>query len=157
MSNYEKKPFPWRCSNCQRQTVYGATVDYTGTMHHDMQEYTVKVDGLKTPKCTNCGQVLLDAEALEFLDAVFVRQLNLLTPDQIQEHRLKANLTQQGLAAALGVHEATVERLERGGQLQSRSLDNLLRLFFGLSQVREILTTQQIGTLPARELADKGA
>jgi len=127
--------------------MYGAVVDYATTMHHDLHEYKVKIDGLKTPKCVNCGQVMLDAEAMDILHAAFIRQINLLTPEQIREHRLKANMTQQELAAALGVSEATVDRWERGGQIQTRSLDNLLRLFFGLPQVREILTTQQISTL----------
>jgi hypothetical protein len=40
-----------------------------------------------------------------------------------------------------------VEALEQGGQIQTRSLDNLLRLFVGLAQVREILATQHISTL----------
>jgi len=127
--------------------VYGATVDYATTMHHDGHAYTVKVDGLKTPSCVKCGQMMLDAEALAFLDDVFIRQINLLTPEQIHDQRMRANLTQQALADALGVHEETVARWEDGGQIQSRSLDNLLRLFFGLPQVREILIAQKIGTL----------
>jgi DNA-binding XRE family transcriptional regulator len=117
-------------------------------MYHDGHEHVVKVDGLKTPRCANCGQVMLDAEALEFLDDVFIRQLNLLTPERIQEYRTKANLTQQELADAVGVSESEIQQLERGEQIQTRTVDNLLRLFFGLSQVREILTTHQIGTLP---------
>jgi putative zinc finger/helix-turn-helix YgiT family protein len=148
MKKYDKKPFPWRCSNCGEQAVYGATVDYAATMHHDGREYVVKVDGLKTPKCGQCGQVMLDIEALEFLDDVFISQLNLLTPERIQEHRTKAKLTQQELADALGVGEAEIQQIERGEQIQTRSMDNLLRLFFGLAQVREILTTHQIGNLP---------
>ncbi|HZZ79487.1 MAG TPA: helix-turn-helix domain-containing protein [Gemmataceae bacterium] len=67
---------------------------------------------------------------------------------QIQGARVKANLTQAQLAAALEITEAAVERPERGGQIQTRSLDKLMRLFFCLPQVREILTTQQISSLP---------
>ena len=55
MKNYEKKPFPWTCGTCRQKTVYGTAVDYVGTEYHDRCEYTVKIDGLKTPKCTNCG------------------------------------------------------------------------------------------------------
>lgn len=145
--NSGKKPFPWHCSNCRKQAVYGAVVDCVRQMHHDGHEYTVKFDALKTPKCSNCGQVMLDAEALEVLETAFRRQLNLLSPEQIQTHRVKAGLSPEALAGALGVSEAAIARLENGGQLQSRSLDNLMRLFFGLAQVREILTTQKITTL----------
>jgi len=149
-NNHDKKPFPWRCPNCRARAVVEATVDYVTQMHHDEREYTVKVAALKTPKCDNCGQVKLDAEALEAITLAFVRQINLLTPEQIRAHRLKTSLTQQELATALGISEAMVARWESGGQIQARSLDNLLRLFFGLAQVREILTTRQIGTLPGR-------
>ena len=127
--------------------MYSGVVDYVGTEYHDGHEYVVKIDGLKTPKCRNCGQFMLDIEALELLTAALYRKANLLTPEQIRQHRLKANMTQHELASALGVADPVVERWERAGQIQSRSLDNLLRLFFGLPQVREILTTQQISTL----------
>ena len=149
MKSYNKKPFPWRGSNCGEQAIYGAVVDYSTTMHYERQAYTVKVDGLKTPKCAKCGRVAPGSEAMEILDDVFLRQLNLLSPEQVQQHRLNANLTQQELAAALGVEEFIVKNLESGLQMQSRIMDNLMRLFFGLAQVREILTTQRIGSLPS--------
>jgi DNA-binding transcriptional regulator YiaG len=153
MAKYQKKPFPWNCSNCRQQAVYGAVVDYVGTEYHDGHAYSVKIDGLKTPKCVNCGQTMLDIEALDVITAAFIRQINLLPPEQIQEHRLKAKLTQHELAAAIGVADFVVEQLEQGYRIQSRSLDNLLRLFFGLPQVREILTTQQISTLAQEPVA----
>jgi hypothetical protein len=43
---HEQKPFPWNCSNCRKQAVYGAVVDYATTMHHDGHEYSVQVKGL---------------------------------------------------------------------------------------------------------------
>src|ERR1022692_3532120 len=138
--NEGRKPYPWRCSKCREQAVYGATADYTTKMHHDGREYTVTIDGLKTPKCANCGRVKLDSQALEALDAALRSQANLLTPEQIHDHRLQSGLTEAQLAAALGVADATVTAWEAGDQFQTRSLDKLLRLFFGLSQVREILT-----------------
>ena len=35
MNKYDKKPFPWRCSNCRERAVYGTTVDYLRQMEHD--------------------------------------------------------------------------------------------------------------------------
>jgi DNA-binding XRE family transcriptional regulator len=147
MKKYEKNPFPWRCSNCREQAVFEAVVDYATQMYHDGHEYTVKVDALKTPRCVKCGQVAPDAEALEFLDGIFVRQLGLLTPEQIRAGRCQSTLTQGELASALGISEAAVVRLEDGGYIQPRSLDNLMRLFFGVPQVRELLTTHQLSSL----------
>jgi DNA-binding transcriptional regulator YiaG len=141
MKKYEKKPFPWRCGRCGEQAVYGAIVDYTTTEYHGALPHTVTIAGLKTPKCAKCGQVAPDLEARDAITAAFMRQINLLMPAQIREHRLKANLTEHELAAALGVADDVVAKMENGDMIQSRTLDNLMRLFFGLAQVREILTT----------------
>lgn len=151
MKKYDKKPFPWRCSKCREQAVHGTVVDYVTTEYHDGHAYTVKVDGLKTPRCVKCGQIAPDSEAMDLINDVFIRQINLLTPEQVQEHRTKAKVTQQELAMAIGVEDYVIERIESGGFLQPRTVDNLMRLFFGLAEVRNILTTQQISTLPAVE------
>lgn len=74
-SEFPKKPFPWRCSNCREQAVYEAVVDYVGTRYYDGVECTVKVPGLKTPKCVKCGQVAPDAEALVDIERAFDAEL----------------------------------------------------------------------------------
>jgi hypothetical protein len=135
MRNYDKKPFPWRCSRCGEQAVYEAVVDYVTTEYHGVMPYTVKIDGLKAPKCTKCGQVAPDLEARDVITAAFIRMINLLTPEQIQEHRLKANLTQHELAVALAVEDYVVEQLELGDHIQSRSLDNQMRQLFAAQEV----------------------
>lgn len=88
-----------------------------------------------------------DAEAMRFLDEVFIRQIKLLAPEQIRDCRVQAELTQQELAEALGVPEATVMSWEDGVQMQTRSLDNLLRVFFGMPHLRQVLITQQVDAL----------
>jgi putative zinc finger/helix-turn-helix YgiT family protein len=149
MNNTEaKKPFPWRCTNCKQKTVSEATVDYTAEMEHDGHAYTISAERLKTPKCTHCGQVMLDAEALAVLDAALRTKARLLTPQQVRQYREAAALSEEELAQALGVASATVARWESGVQIQPRALDNLLRLFFGIQQVRQILITERISTLP---------
>jgi hypothetical protein len=70
-SNSSKKPFPWRCSNCREQSVREAIVDYVATRVYDGVECTVKVQGLRTPKCEKCGQVAPDSEALEEIERAF--------------------------------------------------------------------------------------
>jgi hypothetical protein len=74
-SEFPKKPFPWRCSNCQEQAVYEAVVDYVGTRFCDSGEISVKVLGLKTPKCAHCGQVKPDTEALVEIERAFDAEL----------------------------------------------------------------------------------
>jgi putative zinc finger/helix-turn-helix YgiT family protein len=142
-----KKPFPWRCTNCREKAVREAIIDYIATMEYDGRTYSVEMKKFRVPRCDNCGQVSPDAEALGAITDAFLRQEELLTPAEIRGYREKLNFTQRELAARLGVAEATVSRWENGVQIQQRSLDNLLRLFFGLPQVREILIANQIATL----------
>jgi putative zinc finger/helix-turn-helix YgiT family protein len=142
-----KKPFPWKCVNCREKAVYEEIVTHEVDVEHDGRTYHVKIDGLKTPKCSKCGEVQPDSEANETITLAFIAQAKLLTPKVIRASREGNGLTQKQLALALGVAEATVCRWETGAQIQQRSLDNLLRLFFGIPFVRHILMTQQISTL----------
>jgi len=52
-------------------------------------------------------------------------------------------MQQKSLAAALGIAEATLSRWLNGGLIQSRAMDNLLRVYFGIPAVREVLTGAQ--------------
>ena len=58
-----------------------------------------------------------------------------------REQRKALSLTQEQLAVRLGVAQETLSRWETGAQIQQRSLDNLLRLFFLLPTVRNTLTS----------------
>jgi putative zinc finger/helix-turn-helix YgiT family protein len=106
--------------------------------------YHIKIDRLKTPKCKRCGQVAPDSEANEQITRAFLKNAKLLTPEQIQSNREALGLTQEDLASALGVADAAVARWEDGIQIQTRSLDNMLRLFFGLPAARELLTKRKL-------------
>ncbi len=109
--------------------------------------YHVKVEGLKTPKCKKCGLVSPDSEANEQITRAFLRLAKLLTPTQIRINREALDLTQEQLASALGIAEATVSRWENGVQIQQRSLDNLLRLFFGVPKARSLLIKGKLNTI----------
>ena len=58
---------------------------------------------------------------------------------QIKEGRKALGLLQQELAERLGVAEATISRWETGTLIQSRAMDNLLRAYFALPQLRAAL------------------
>ena len=142
-----KKPFPWTCSKCRQKALVPAIVDYSVDVGHDGRRYHVKVDGLNTPKCKNCGLVSPDREAHEQVTLAFLHQAGLLTPEQIRANREALKLTQVQFAAALGIAEATVSRWENGVQIQQRSLDNLLRLFFGVPKARSLLIQGTLGEI----------
>ncbi len=48
-------------------------------------------------------------------------------------------MSQQELAEQLGVAKETICRWETGAMIQSRAMDNLLRLFFESEEVRRLL------------------
>lgn len=142
-----KKPFPWKCTQCREKAVRETIVSHEVDIDHDGRTIHVKIAGLKTPKCDNCGLVQPDSEACEAITLAFLAQAHLLTPAQIREYRVKLSLTQKQLATYLGIAEATVSRWENGAQIQQRSLDNLMRLFFGMPQVRAILINEEISKM----------
>jgi putative zinc finger/helix-turn-helix YgiT family protein len=111
-------------------------------LEHDGRTYSVSVRDLEAPRCEKCGEIVLDGAANRQISSAFREQLGLLTPEQIRGNREALGLTQRQLANLLSIAEATLSRWETGGQIQQRSLDKLLRLFFGLPEVRLALSDE---------------
>lgn len=140
-------PFPWKCGQCRQRTVHPATVPYTVEAEHDGRSYTLAMPDLKTPRCQNCGELVLDSAANRQISEALRQQLGLLSPEQIRTNREALGLTQRHLAGRLGIAEATLSRWETGGQIQQRALDRLLRLYFAFDAVRAALAEDQVADL----------
>jgi DNA-binding transcriptional regulator YiaG len=95
---------------------------------------------LVVPQCAACGELVFTDQVEQQVDRVFRAQLHLLTAEQIRTNRLALDLSRQELAARLGVEEDLLRRWEDDLLIPSRAHDNLLRLYFGLPQVRSVLT-----------------
>ncbi|MCI0682893.1 MAG: helix-turn-helix domain-containing protein [Gemmataceae bacterium] len=119
-----------RCAKCRERTVVLAPVSYTTKMHHDGREYTVTIPDLVVPRCAKCKRFTLDHDASSCIDAAFRKHIDLLSPEEIRSQREALGLTQEELAEKLRIAAATLSRWETGTQIQQRSLDLLLRLFF---------------------------
>ena len=63
----------------------------------------------------------------------------LLVPDQIKEGIKAVDLNQQEVAKRLGVAPETISRWVNGVLIQSRAMDNLLRVYFAFPQVQVAL------------------
>lgn len=133
------RPFPWKCGRCRQREIYPNEGEYSTEIVHDGRSYNVTLPSLRTFRCRNCGDVVLDEEASEQITQAFRQQAGLMTPEEIRQHREALGLTQQELAERLSVAEATLSRWEKGWQIQQRSLDKLLRLFFALPEARQFL------------------
>ncbi len=142
------RPYPWRCVECKADEVYPQVTDYTTTVKHDGRSYTIQIPDLAIPTCRNCGDQTFTIAGDDRVFAALRVQLGLLTPQEMQERRGQLDLTQQELAEQLGVAKETISRWETAALIQSRAMDNLLRLFFESEEVRRLL--RQRFAAPAR-------
>jgi putative zinc finger/helix-turn-helix YgiT family protein len=133
------RPYPWRCVECKADEVYPQATDYTITVKHDGRPYSIHIPDLAIPTCRNCGDQLFTAESDDRIIAALRAQIGLLTPQEILAQRGELELTQQEMAEQIGVAKETISRWESGGMIQSRAMDNLMRLFFGSEEVRRML------------------
>jgi putative zinc finger/helix-turn-helix YgiT family protein len=145
--------FSRKCSKCRERAVALTDVPYSIQIDHDGRKYLVEIPALSVPKCGNCGTIVLDEAANRAIDGAFRKQAGLLSPDEIRLKRQALGLKQQELADALGIAVSTLSRWETGGQIQQRSLDKLLRLYFSSSESRHFLAGPQAS---AEALLDKG-
>jgi hypothetical protein len=94
---------------------------------------------LEIPACSNCGEKVFTEIVDDQINAALRSQLQLLTPEQIREGIDRLALPQSEVATRLGVSEDLLWRWVNGFAIQSRAMDNYLRVFFQFPQVREML------------------
>lgn len=136
----ETLPFPWPCGKCRQQTVVRETLPYSTEVQYDGRTYTVDVPRFEVPRCTNCGAMVLDDHANDQITDALRQQVGLLAPQQIRSNRESLGLKQRDFANLLAVGESTVSRWETGSQIQQKSLDKLMRLYFAMPDVRHALS-----------------
>lgn len=136
-----EREFSKKCGNpqCRARAVVLTTIPYSITVDHDGRKHDVAIPDFVVPRCAKCGAVVLDEEANRQISAAFRQQAGLLSPEQIRDARQSLGLQQQQLADMLGIAVSTLSRWETGAQIQQRSLDKFLRLFFDMKEVRREL------------------
>ena len=138
--NRKEKAFPWQCPKCLKRTVVPDRTDFSIEVRYEGRLHTIPLKGLAVAVCSSCNERVFTSEADEAIRTAMREQLHLLTPEQIQAAIRKLGLKQKELAARLGVADETVSRWISGSMLQTRAMDNLLRAYFALPQVRAALT-----------------
>ena len=119
--------------------VRPVVMPYPAKVKHDGIEYTIDIPALEIPRCQNCGELLFSNHVDEQIRDALRDRLRLLTPAQIRAGRKALALHQSQLAVRLGVASETISRWENGALIQSRSMDNLLRVYFAIPEVRNVL------------------
>jgi len=114
-------------------------MDYTAKVKHDGIVYELQLPSLEIPRCQTCGETYTTTAVDEQVSDALRTRLHLLTPVQIRKGIERLGLNQKELAERLGVAAETISRWVNGALIQSRAMDNLLRLFFALPEVRQVL------------------
>jgi len=135
----KQKPYPWTCGVCRKKDVWPTDEPYDTEFEHDGRVYRIHFDALEVHRCRSCGNLMLDDAATRAITVKFREQANLLMPEEIRRNRVRLGLTQLELAERLEVGPATISRWETGAQIQQRAMDKLLRLYFGIPEVRRTL------------------
>jgi putative zinc finger/helix-turn-helix YgiT family protein len=131
-----EKPFPRRCPECGKAEVRPATIAYDAEVKHDGRLYRFHIARLPVNKCGTCGEVLFGAATDDRLSRGLREHLALLSPEQIRDGLTALGLQQKEFAEQIGVAAETISRWLSGTHIQSRAMDNLMRLFFAFDNVR---------------------
>lgn len=116
-----------------------AQITYEAEIRHDGRLYKFAVPKLEIPICGACGEKVFSEQVDDQLNAALRLHLRLLAPVEMRSALERIGMTQRDAADRLGVAEATLSRWLTGAQIQSRAMDNLLRVFFAFPQVRKAL------------------
>ena len=131
-----ERPFPWRCRHCGKCEVTLAKTDYAAEVRHDGRLHKFTIADLEIPVCGACGERVFTEKVDGQVNEALRAHLDLLTPAQIRDAIKRVGMSQKDLANCLGIAEATLSRWVNEVQIQSRSMDNLLRVFFAFPEVR---------------------
>lgn len=116
-----------------------ATIQYEAEVSHDGRLHTFTIPNLELPVCQACGERVFTEKVDAQVNDALRAHMKLLTPDQLRDGIKRVGLSQKDFASRLGVAEATLSRWLNETQIQSRAMDNLLRAFLAIPQVRAAL------------------
>src|SRR5258708_30116776 len=128
-----------KCPTCREGTRKLVTADHTSEMEHDGRAYPISVRGIEMFICDRCGAKLLTDAARDRLEHELRRQAGLLQPAEIEAKRKALKLSQKDFAHFLGVASATVSRWETGAQIQQRVMNDFMKAFFEVPELRRYL------------------
>jgi putative zinc finger/helix-turn-helix YgiT family protein len=137
-------PFPWRCRHCGRVEVAPVRVDYPMEVNYDGRRVSFVASGIEIPVCRNCGEKLITGDVNRQINQAMHTHLRLLTPSEIRAGIEKLGLSQKEVAERLGIAEATLSRWLNDLVIQSRAMDNLLRVFLQVPEARTVLSLPAI-------------
>ena len=134
-----ERPFPWHCRHCGKDQVFLTTLPYEAEVRHDGRDHAFQIPNLELPVCRACGTKVFTEKVDEQINAALRAHLHLLTPAEMRAALKHLHMTQKEAAQRLGIAEETLSRWLNEAQIQSRAMDNLLRVFIAFPEVRAAL------------------
>jgi DNA-binding transcriptional regulator YiaG len=120
-----------------------ATIPYDAEVKHDGRLHKFHIPSLHINKCAACDEITFGNVTDDEISQALREHLNLLSPRQIRDGLVMLGLKQKEFGAQIGVAAETISRWLSGTHIQSRAMDNLMRLFFEFDSVRSKLTAAQ--------------
>ncbi len=114
-------------------------IDYPAKVNYDGRLVSFVAKDIEIPICQNCGDKRFTLEVDDQINVALCAHLGLLTPEQIRAEIERLGLSQKQVAERLGIAEATLSRWVSKQVIQSRAMDNYLRVFFQFPEVRTAL------------------
>jgi putative zinc finger/helix-turn-helix YgiT family protein len=139
------KPFPHLCPECGATAVYPEQTTHRASFKYEGHLHEFEVPNITLNKCRDCGGVILPSTALEQIAEAFRVHAKLLTAAKIRGELRRLKLSQKEFGELLGVAPETVSRWLSSVQIQTHSLDKLMRLFFESADVRKYLADMKAG------------
>lgn len=146
------RPFPWTCRECGKKAVEMSKVQYDAEVRHDGRVHSFTVPDLELPVCTSCGAKVFTGEVDRQINLALRSHIGLLTPEQIREAIARIGESQATVARHLGIAQESLSRWVNAVQIQNKSMDTCLRLYFAFPAIRAVLADQR--HLPALGLVD---
>ena len=141
----KQRPFPWRCAECGREDVVPVVNLLRGASEIRRPAVFRGHPDLEIPTCRACGERVFTNRVEESISEA-LRQLHLLTPEQIDRAIRLLGTEPDEVARRLGIHEDVLSAWIAGTVIQPRAMDNLLRAFFASPQVRAALDGPRTGS-----------
>jgi putative zinc finger/helix-turn-helix YgiT family protein len=130
-------------------------IDYTAKVKQDGVVHELHLPEVEVPRCQTCGETVITSAVDEQLNDALRALLHLLTPVQMRQGIESLGLKQQQLAERLGVAPETISRWLNGALIQSRAMDNFMRVYFAVPEARKVLQgPRQDPALGTRVVAD---
>ena len=136
------KEFPCKCNRCATLQVIVKTIEYQAEVRHDGRNYSFTISDFEIMFCEGCSENVFTEKVDKQINDAMRKHIGLMSPAEIRAGIKRIGMSQKAIAESLGLAEATLSRWLNETQIQSRAMDNLLRMFFAFRKARTILASE---------------